>query len=224
MSEAQWRASKSPLDLYHHRQVAKKHRERRLVVCAVARRLLPLLGHDARAVALLDAVERYADAGEANGPARWKAVLAARRGVRKFIDEVVSAPGPARRAHALRAAYWVSEASINEAGPAFGLAVMATEGPSLTPGLTETLAQLAICHCVFGNPFRPVSFLPAWRTDTTLALARQMYESRDFSAMPILADALQDAGCDSPDILSHCREPGQHVRGCWAVDLVLGKA
>jgi hypothetical protein len=76
---------------------------------------------------------------------------------------------------------------------------------------------------VFGNPFRPVAFDPAWQTDIALSLARQMYESRDFSAMPILADALQDAGCDNDDVLNHCRGPGPHVRGCWAVDLVLGK-
>jgi hypothetical protein len=51
-----------------------------------------------------------------------------------------------------------------------------------------------------------------------------MYESRDFGAMPILADALQDAGCDSADVLDHCRDaPVTHVRGCWVVDLVLGK-
>jgi hypothetical protein len=75
-----------------------------------------------------------------------------------------------------------------------------------------------------GNPFRPVVFAPDWRTDTAVALAGQMYESRDFSAMPILADALQDAGCDSADILNHCRGGGPHVRGCWVVDLVLGKS
>jgi hypothetical protein len=50
-----------------------------------------------------------------------------------------------------------------------------------------------------------------------------MYESRDFGAMPILVDALQEAGCESEDILAHCRGPGPHVRGCWVVDLVLGK-
>jgi hypothetical protein len=77
---------------------------------------------------------------------------------------------------------------------------------------------------VFGNPFRPITFSPEWRTDTAIALARQMYESRDFGAMPILADALQDAGCDHPDILTHGRDTNQvHVRGCWVVDLVLGK-
>jgi hypothetical protein len=78
---------------------------------------------------------------------------------------------------------------------------------------------------IFGNPFRPVAFNPAWRTDTAVALARQMYESRDFGAMPVLADALQDAGCDNEPILSHCRDATlTHVRGCWVVDLVLGKA
>jgi hypothetical protein len=89
-------------------------------------------------------------------------------------------------------------------------------------------SHLAVNVCqllrdIFGNPFQPVVFLSEWRTDTAVSLARTMYDSRDFSAMPILADALQDAGCDSPDILDHCRGPGPHVRGCWVVDLVLGK-
>jgi hypothetical protein len=67
-------------------------------------------------------------------------------------------------------------------------------------------------------------FDPAWRTDTALSLARQMYVSRDFGAMPILADALQDAGCENTDILNHCRDASApHVRGCWVVDLVLGR-
>jgi hypothetical protein len=76
---------------------------------------------------------------------------------------------------------------------------------------------------IFGNPFRPVTFSPSWRTDTARALAGQMYESRDFSAAPILADALQDAGCDCALVLDHCRGLGPHVRGCWVVDRVLGK-
>ena len=84
--------------------------------------------------------------------------------------------------------------------------------------------QADLLRDIFGNPFRPVTFAPVWRTDTAVSLARQMYEARDFAAMPILADALQDAGCDNADILAHCRDPKQvHVRGCWVVDLVLGK-
>jgi hypothetical protein len=87
----------------------------------------------------------------------------------------------------------------------------------------ERQAQADLLRDVFGNPFRPVPFDPRWRTDTAVSLARQMRESREFSAMPILADALQDAGCETTDILGHCRGPGPHVRGCWVVDLVLGK-
>lgn len=83
--------------------------------------------------------------------------------------------------------------------------------------------QPALLRDVFGNPFHPAAFSPAWQTDATSALARQMYESRDFSAMPALADALQDAGCASADMLDHCRGSGPHVRGCWVVDLVLGR-
>jgi hypothetical protein len=82
----------------------------------------------------------------------------------------------------------------------------------------------ALVRDIFGNPFRPPAFSPSWRTDTAVSLARTMYESREFGAMPILADALQDAGCDSDDILSHCPDTSlTHVRGCWVVDLVLGK-
>jgi hypothetical protein len=80
-----------------------------------------------------------------------------------------------------------------------------------------------LLRCVFGNPFRPVGFDPAWRSITAVAVANLMYESRDFGALPVLADALQDAGCEHPDVLEHCRSAGEHVRGCWAVDLVLGK-
>ena len=76
---------------------------------------------------------------------------------------------------------------------------------------------------IFGNPFRPVTFAPEWKTSTVTALAETIYADRTFGNLPVLADALEDAGCDHADILSHCRGPGSHVRGCWVVDLVLGK-
>jgi hypothetical protein len=82
----------------------------------------------------------------------------------------------------------------------------------------------ALVHDIFGNPFRPVAFDPSWRTSTSIGLAQSIYESRDFAAMPILADALEEAGCDEPSVLTHCRSDGPHVRGCWVVDLVLGKS
>ncbi|MCE9565687.1 MAG: hypothetical protein K8U57_26995 [Planctomycetes bacterium] len=84
------------------------------------------------------------------------------------------------------------------------------------------MLQADLLRDIFGNPFRPVALDPSWGSDTVLSLARHIYESRDFSAMPILADALQDVGCDNDDILCHCRDEKQvHVRGCWVVDLVL---
>jgi hypothetical protein len=85
-------------------------------------------------------------------------------------------------------------------------------------------AYADVVRDIFGNPFRPVSLDPMWLTSTVVALARGIYEDRAFDRIPILADALQDAGCDNNDILNHCRDEKQvHVRGCWVVDLVLGK-
>ncbi len=76
---------------------------------------------------------------------------------------------------------------------------------------------------IFGNPFRPVVLDPSWRTETVVALANGIYADRAFDRMPILADALEEAGCDQADILAHCRGDGPHVRGCWVVDSLLGK-
>jgi hypothetical protein len=72
-------------------------------------------------------------------------------------------------------------------------------------------------------PFREVRIDRAWLTDPVLSISRRAYDDRDFTALPILADALEEAGCTSRDILDHLRGPGPHVRGCWAVDLILGK-
>ena len=71
---------------------------------------------------------------------------------------------------------------------------------------------------------RPVAADPGWLTSTVLALARQADAAREFGVLPILADALQDAGCDDDAVLTHCRDTSlAHARGCWVVDLVLGK-
>jgi anti-anti-sigma regulatory factor len=78
----------------------------------------------------------------------------------------------------------------------------------------EAAAQ--VVNEFFGELVRPVAFEPAWRTDTAVAVARQMHEAGDFGAMPILADALQDAGCEDEHILMHCRDASQpHTRECW---------
>jgi hypothetical protein len=84
---------------------------------------------------------------------------------------------------------------------------------------------------VFGNPLRPVVFAQAWRTTDVTALARAAYETRSLPSgrlerdrLGVLADALEDAGCTEETLLRHLRGEGPHVRGCWALDLVLSRA
>ena len=76
---------------------------------------------------------------------------------------------------------------------------------------------------LFPNPFVPLEWNPEWFTSTVRDLAAHIYADRDFAAMPILADALQDAGCDHALVLDHCRTSKPHARGCWVVDAILGK-
>jgi hypothetical protein len=83
--------------------------------------------------------------------------------------------------------------------------------------------QCDLARDVFGNPFRPASLDPVWRSSTVVALAEGIYAERAFDRLPILADALQDAGCEDLDVLGHCRGEEPSVRGCWVVDLLLGK-
>jgi hypothetical protein len=79
---------------------------------------------------------------------------------------------------------------------------------------------------IIGNPFRLASIQPEWlvlNDGTVVRLAQAIYEARAFDRLLILADALEDAGCDNADILEHCRQPGPHVRGCWVIDLLTGR-
>ena len=88
---------------------------------------------------------------------------------------------------------------------------------------SERKIQTARLRDIFGNPFRPATFDPSWRTRNVIGLAKSIYDERAFDKMPELADALEQAGCRDTAILNHCREPNEDVRGCWVVDLVLGK-
>jgi hypothetical protein len=91
--------------------------------------------------------------------------------------------------------------------------------------MQERQAQAALLRDLFGPlPFREARLDPAWLAHSVLSIARRAYDERDFAALPVLADALADAGCDDEDLLRHCRDRGlAHCRGCWAVDLILGK-
>jgi len=110
----------------------------------------------------------------------------------------------------------------------FAWAARACVAPKITgveaePGLQTDITPSSILKDIFGNPFRPVALDPSWLTPTVVQLAEHIYRERAFDQMPILADALQDAGCDNNDILNHCRQPGEHVRGCWVLDLLTGR-
>jgi hypothetical protein len=90
----------------------------------------------------------------------------------------------------------------------------------------EERVQARLLRDIFGNPFRSVVLDPnwlMWNAGVVVRIAQQMDEERDFTGMPVLGDALEEAGCTDPDILRHCREPGEHARGCWILDLCLGK-
>ena len=141
-----------------------------------------------------EAPERYA---------AYAAYLAARK----------TLPGP-------RAVNWAFRAAVLAAGAAPG-----SDGPPRWPVSRpdEERAQVALWRDIIGNPFRPSPFEPSWRTSTVVGLAGVVYDQGAFDRLPILADALEDAGCTDRAILDHCRGPGPHVRGCWVVDLILGK-
>ncbi len=156
-------------------------------------------------LALVDLAECVAD-----GEATNRKLAAARKKVFQWCEKqsaVTGGPGSDRRWIAQWGAY---QAATNKpTSPSFGF----IKPPVYRPLLADIL-----------GPREAVFIRDEWRTETVVALARKMYDSRDFSAMPILADAFQEAECEDDVILTHCRDPKQvHVRGCWIVDLLLGK-
>lgn len=222
MTEAEWEASNSPRGMiYAFMGGGLGDRKLRLFACACCHRIWHLLT-DPRSRRAVEASEQYADEIGSlelllhTHQEAWKAQEIAERGEAK---------------QAAMAAYYGSYPRMNwdtaettARDAVYALRPQATPTPEeRAVSNSERRAQCDLLRDIFGNPFRPTDFSPDWRTDTAVALAHTMYESREFSAMTILADALQDAGCDNLDVLSHCRGAGPHVRGCWVVDLVLGK-
>jgi hypothetical protein len=214
MTEAEWLAGHDWVVMLHAlRAVAPvSNRKARLFGCACCRAAAHRFVHPASA-GLVDLAERLAD-GLATEDERLAGLAQSDEALDYAVDFGLAAYHMANAVEELL--------EDGEADPFIGSRQVAE---SLDWGEYERPKHARLLHEHFGNPFRPVCFDPAWRTDTALTLARQMYESREFSAAPILADALQDAGCDADDLLNHLRDPhAAHVRGCWALDLVLGKA
>jgi len=92
-------------------------------------------------------------------------------------------------------------------------------------GRTDEVAASALLRDMIGPLlFRSLTLVPTWKDCTVSRLARAIYDERSFDRLPILADALEDAGCTHQDILEHCRGSAEHVRGCWVVDRLLGRS
>lgn len=90
----------------------------------------------------------------------------------------------------------------------------------------EATVQADLLRDIVGNPFRPPRLDPAWLAwdgGTVARIAGEIYRHRQFADMPVLGDALEDAGCGEPVVLEHCRHSREHTRGCWVLDLLLGK-
>jgi hypothetical protein len=99
--------------------------------------------------------------------------------------------------------------------------------PPRTAALVWTKRLCDLLRDIFGNPFRPEVIDAAWllwKDGAVAKIAHSIYADRDFESLPVLADALEEAGCSNAAILSHCRTPAEHARGCWVLDLLLGKA
>jgi hypothetical protein len=197
-------------------------RQIRLFCCACCRRLWPLLD-EARRWAV-EVTERFVD-----GQALAQDMAAAHARVVEALTRMTSNDAAFHAARAVEALLiwgsrtrtrWAAERSQNQVLYSAGHALAAGSGLE-----AEQAAQCWLLREVLGNPFRPVSLTPevrAWGEQTVVRVALAIHQERDFERMPILADALEEAGCAEERIISHCRSGREHVRGCWALELCLG--
>jgi hypothetical protein len=186
-------------------------RKLRLFACACCRRIWELLPSEASR-RLVAAVEDHPN-GSCDNPDLKAAIITASRRERQFSAD----PG-----------YW----AVKCLGRSYYKwdTVTATQCAMLRAAVrkgddshAERAAQAVLFRDIFGNPFRPwVPFHPSWRTPAVLSLAQEAYDDRSFDYLPELARLLQVGGCEDTELLDHLRGPGPHLRGCWALDAVLG--
>jgi hypothetical protein len=203
MTEAEWLACTEPQEMLAClRSGHASSRKIRLFACACCRRIWDDLP-DERSRNAVEAAERYAD-----GLIPRRVMTAAMRSLAGA--DYHSPRGVARDATLVDASLAAYSVLLQE--------------------VSAPLNQAALLADIFGNPFRSFPISPAWMTFTVVSLAQATYTAHVLPAgaleperLAVLADALEELGCDNADILSHLRGAGPHVRGCWAVDLLLGK-
>lgn len=231
MTEQEWLAANDSRPMLEFLLDRLTERKLRLFAFACCRRIWSLLRDD-RTRKAVEAGEHYADGlisrqelrqAEVSGRAAFRDACRRQVNNQDYYAAGVGMGPPRDGGESCRdwpAIAWCAAKAVDE-----------EEGEAW---LQELACQSLLIRCVSGNPFRSVSIAPAWRawSDGTVSkLAQTIYDERelpsghlDAGRLAILADALEDAGCTDIDILSHCRLPGRHVRGCWVVDLLLGKA
>jgi hypothetical protein len=245
MTEAEWLTCTDPQKMLGLLQGQASDRKLRLFACACCRRIGDFLSIGAPLEAV-EVAERYAD-GRATNQERLvarSAVIASAEaeGTNLFDDyeheliEWGAVPGgwalmaclELLRGKGFEAVRVASDTASEVGGDARRWRAD-EEGARLSieeDYSAEQNAQIRLLHDIFGNPFCPVSLKPAWLAwgpGSIPDLAQAIYEERAFDRLPILADALEEAGCTDASILDHCRGPGPHALGCWVVDLILGK-
>jgi hypothetical protein len=230
VTDAEWDACADPRPTLESLPGRATDRKQRLFGVACCRRLWRLR-HAEPYQRTVVVAEQFAE-----GATRVQAVRAAHRVAAAWI---VALPGGTARASAEASAVVARE--VFDAEATADLATSATEAAGFVverDGITtrpysaarsaERAAQAALLRDVLGPlPFRPAPAVDPswlrWNGGTVAKLAAAIYDGRRFADLPILADALEDAGCADAAILAHCRGGGEHVRGCWAVDLLTGR-
>jgi hypothetical protein len=226
VTEADWLACTDPQPMLEFLRGKASDRKLRLFACACCRLLWRQLT-DARGRSAVEVAERFAD-GLVTARARGRAFTAARETTRHVgapTQNAFHAAAYSAHANPARAARGAS----GNAPYTRGRWVDGPEGPVFRRWKAAPLCPLL--RDIVGNPFRPVTVSHAWQTPTALVLAQAAYDERELPAgtldtarLAVLADALEDAGCTQEDVLNHLRGPGPHVRGCWTLDLLLGRA
>jgi hypothetical protein len=223
VTEKEWLECADPTPMLEFFGGKAVERKLQLFVCAACRRHWPLLEDECLRNAV-ESSERYAD-GTVDQAELARVAAAAWPIVRPLPKH---APGyhvawaaawstaPANR-------YFAENASAYLLDDTGGIIKYLLKALGIVAARQHRLSQAGLLCDIFGNPFRPITVERTWLTPNVVAVAQTIYEERRFQDMPILADALEEPGCTNADILNHCRGPGPHVRGCWVVDLILGK-
>lgn len=233
MTETDWFECISPEAMLVYLGERASPRKKLLFACACVRRIWPLLTDERLRLAVKTA-ERFAD-----GRVSAKVLAKARRVVqrlrvkpivREAVEALLPEQGPIlERPRDIREPLDVMSATRTARAAARALEARRetdTVAPVEPSRRLASLDAVELVREVFGNPFRPVildSSWLSWKANVVLKMAQVIYRKRCFRNVPILADALEEAGCRDADILTHCRAPMEHVRGCWVVDALLKK-